>query len=76
MGPGDDTVEREPRLARRSPFVLSAKLCPRCLSPMGPVPNSMGGLYGIAPTYFECPKCGYAGTLYLEKEPVTGTGRK
>ena len=72
MNPGE-AGEREPRLARRSPFTRSAKLCPRCLSPMDPIKNPIGELWGIVPTNYECPKCGYAGTVFLEKEPGTGT---
>ena len=76
MNSGEEPREREPRLARRSPFVLSGKLCPRCLAPMEPIKNTIGGLYGIAPTYFECPRCGYSGLVYLEKEPDSGSETK
>lgn len=71
-GPG----EREPRLARRSPFARSARLCPRCLTPMEPIKNPIGELWGIMPTNYECSKCGYAGTVFLEKEPETGKGKE
>ena len=61
-GPGD----REPRLARRSPFALSVKLCPRCLNPLE---AKMLSLAGYLPMEYQCPKCGYYGTMYLEKDP-------
>lgn len=74
MSPGIVSSESEPgeraaRLARRSPFSPSMKLCPRCLSPLEPIKNPIGELWGIMPTNYECPKCGYAGTVFLEKEP-------
>lgn len=64
---------REPRLARRSPFTRAMKLCPRCLTPLGPIQNPIGELWGIVPTNYQCPKCGYAGTVFLEKEPDSET---
>lgn len=63
-GPGD----RVPRLARRSPFAPATKLCPRCLSPL----KTVLGLPGMTPPSYLCPKCGYAGTVYLERESEEG----
>ena len=73
MGPENEAGDREPRLARRSPFVLSTKLCPRCLAPLTPR-NKLGGW--LVPQDYYCEKCGYAGTVYLEKEPDTETGKR
>jgi hypothetical protein len=58
--PGD----KAPRLARRSPFAPVTKLCPRCLNPL----QTVLGLPGMTPPSYFCSKCGYAGTVYLEKE--------
>ena len=69
MSSDSEPSERAPRLARRSPFSPSTKLCPRCLAPLEPIKNAIGELWGIMPTNYECPKCGYAGTVFLEKEP-------
>ena len=75
--PGESEPEdRAPRLARRSPFSPSAKLCPRCLTPLAPIQNPIGELWGIMPTNYECPKCGYAGTVFLERAPEGETETK
>jgi hypothetical protein len=66
-----DPGEREPRLARRSPFVLSTKLCPKCLAPLSSA-NELGGW--LVPMNYYCSKCGYSGTVYLEKEPGPSPG--
>ncbi len=58
---------RRPRLARRSPFAPATKLCPRCLSPLV---TANKDLLGIVPGQYTCPKCGYAGSVYLEKESL------
>ena len=42
------------------------KLCPKCLSPLKPR-NELGGW--LDPQDYYCTKCGYAGTVYFEKEP-------
>lgn len=56
---------REPRLARRSPFAPATKLCPRCLGRL----EARGKLGGwLIPQDYFCPKCGYAGTAYLERD--------
>ncbi len=65
MQPSDEPREREPRLARRSPFALSTKLCPRCLNPLKPL-GRLGGW--LVPQDYYCPKCGYTGTVFIEKE--------
>jgi len=62
---GETDEERQPRLARRSPFVHVSKLCPRCLSPLSEE-GKLGG-WLIPQSYF-CEKCGYTGTVYLEKD--------
>ncbi|HYC26437.1 MAG TPA: hypothetical protein VEB67_00255 [Nitrososphaerales archaeon] len=62
----DEGDERQPRLARRSPFVPATKLCPRCLSPL----STRGKLGGwLIPQDYFCSKCGYAGTAFLERDP-------
>jgi len=63
--PQDQPEDAEPRLARRSPFALSRKLCPKCLSPL----QGGGGLGGwLIPMNYYCTKCGYSGTVYVEQE--------
>ena len=66
MASGDADEEKQPRLARRSPFVHVSKLCPRCLSPLS-AEGKLGG-WLIPQTYY-CAKCGYSGTVFLEKDP-------
>ena len=58
--------DREPVLARRSPFAPERKLCPRCLSPLAAANKD---LWGFVPAEYLCPKCGYSGAVYLEKGP-------
>ena len=72
MQPQDDPSEREPRLARRSPFEPARKLCPKCLSPL----RGTGGLGGwLIPMSYYCPKCGYSGTVFVEKEAGQEQGK-
>ena len=66
MHPQEAPGEREPRLARRSPFVPEAKLCPRCLKPLKVFNRD---LMGFVPSEYSCPSCGYVGSVYLTKEP-------
>lgn len=68
MDPPDED-RREPTLTRRSPFALSMKLCPRCLTPLN---STNKDLMGFVPAEYFCPKCGYSGSVYLEKEPEPG----
>lgn len=57
--------ERLPRLARRSPLISRRKYCPKCLGPV----NRGSGLGGwLLPQDYVCVKCGYRGTVYLEKD--------
>jgi hypothetical protein len=73
MHPQDKPEEREPRLARRSPFAPSTKLCPKCLAPL----KGTGGLGGwLIPMSYYCPKCGYSGTVFIEKERESGEGNR
>jgi len=65
-GPG----EHEPRLARRSPFALETKLCPKCLSPLKGS-SKLGGW--LIPQDYYCTNCGYSGTVFVEREHDTGT---
>ncbi|HMD79136.1 MAG TPA: hypothetical protein VKF39_04040 [Nitrososphaerales archaeon] len=61
-----------PRLARRSPLRLATKLCPRCLTPLT-ARSQLGGW--LVPQDYYCSKCGYAGTVFLEREggePLSG----
>ena len=69
--PHNEPEEREPRLARRSPFAPAAKLCPRCLNPLTPR-NKLGGW--LIPQDYYCTKCGYSGTVFVEKESEPGEG--
>ncbi len=63
--PQDEPKEREPTIARRSPFAPATKLCPKCLAPL----KGTGGIGGwLVPMNYHCPKCGYTGTVYFEKE--------
>ncbi|MDG6919988.1 MAG: hypothetical protein JRN59_00475 [Nitrososphaerota archaeon] len=66
MQPQREPDDREPVLARRSPFEPDIKLCPRCLTPLT---QSNKDLWGFVPAEYLCPKCGYSGSVYLEKEP-------
>ena len=61
---------REPRLARRSPFVPVTKLCPKCLSPLKEVTRT---LQGWVPLEYYCNNCGYSGSVYFEKDSEKGT---
>ena len=70
MGSQERPDDREPVLARRSPFAPAAKLCPKCLSPLVSYNKDM---VGIIPAEYYCPKCGYSGSVYLE-EPEKGSG--
>jgi hypothetical protein len=69
--PQGEPEEREPRLARRSPFALETKLCPKCLGPL----KTQMGLPGILPSSYYCPKCGYSGIVYIAKEPSSDKGK-
>jgi len=63
--PADNLDDREPKLARRSPFVLATKLCPRCLNPLEGR-SKLGGW--LIPQDYYCTKCGYSGSVFVEKE--------
>ena len=73
MQPSGDKGEKGPRLARRSPFAPVTKLCPNCLSPLKELNRVMAGWI---PMDYYCPKCGYSGTVYLEKEPESSQGNE
>ena len=66
-------TEREPKLARRSPFAPATRLCPRCLSPLK-IGNELSGW--MTPLSFYCEKCGYSGSVYLEKDPESEKGNQ
>ena len=70
MSPESGPSDREPRLARRSPFAPSTRLCPKCLSPLK-IANELSGW--LTPLSFYCEKCGYAGTVFVEKDPDSET---
>ena len=72
MPPESDAEDRAPRLTRRSPFAPATKLCPSCLAPL----KTMLGLPGMTPPSYFCQKCGYAGTVFLEKEASEQQGGK
>lgn len=73
MATDNNADGREPMLARRSPFAPAAKLCPKCLSPLTTYNKDM---MGIIPSEYYCPKCGYSGSVFLEKEPESDKGTK
>ena len=73
MHPSEDREERGPRLARRSPFAPVTKLCPNCLSPLKVLNR---GMTGWIPLEYYCAKCGYSGSVYLEKEPDSTAGKE
>ncbi len=54
----------QPRLVRRSPLRPAQKLCPRCLAPVRNA-SKLGGW--LIPMNYDCPKCGYHGTAFLER---------
>ena len=64
MSADGDPGGREPKLARRSPFAPETKLCPKCLTPL----KTILGIPGMTPPSYLCPKCGYSGIVFLEKE--------
>ena len=69
--PNDQPDNKQPRLARRSPFSPATKLCPKCLAPL----KGTGGIGGwLIPMNYYCPKCGYSGTVFIEKDSQTGEG--
>ena len=73
MQPKDEPGEKQPTLARRSPFAPARKLCPKCLSPL----QGGGGLGGwLIPMNYFCQKCGYSGTVFVEEkqQPEKGKG--
>jgi len=72
MQPQDESSEREPRLARRSPFAPARRLCPKCLSPL----RGTGGLGGwLIPMNYYCQNCGYSGIVFVEKEGEPEEGK-
>jgi hypothetical protein len=73
MTPEGEGEDREPRLARRSPFALASKLCPRCLNPLT-ARNKLGGW--LIPQDYFCTNCGYSGTVFVEREAGDEAGDK
>ena len=73
MQPEGEPEDREPRLARRSPFAPVSKLCPRCLNPLT-ARNKLGGW--LVPQDYYCTKCGYSGTVFIEREAPDKSGDK
>ena len=65
MQPGAEPEDDLPKLTRKSPFTITAKLCPRCLKPL-----QRGSKFGgwLVPQDYVCPSCGYRGTVFLEKD--------
>jgi len=69
--PQDEPQDRQPTLARRSPFAPATKLCPKCLSPL----QGGGGIGGwLIPMNYFCSRCGYSGTVFIEREPEKEKG--
>jgi uncharacterized Zn finger protein (UPF0148 family) len=53
------------RYVRKSPLIPTAKLCPRCLTPL----QKWGKLGGwLVPQDYYCPNCGYKGIVFLEQD--------
>jgi predicted amidophosphoribosyltransferase len=61
----DEAAEDSPRLARKSPFAPTVKLCPKCLKPLQRG-SRLGGW--LVPQDYFCPECGYQGTVFVEKD--------
>lgn len=55
----------KPRVARKSPLIPMAKLCPRCLKTLQKG-SKLGGW--LVPQDYYCESCGYKGTVFLEQE--------
>jgi hypothetical protein len=72
VDPQGEPEEREPKLARRSPFVAEVKLCPKCLTP---VKSFTADLMGFVPAEYYCPKCGYSGMVYVVKDKDETEGK-
>jgi uncharacterized protein with PIN domain len=73
MQPQGEPEEREPRLARRSPFAPVTKRCPKCLTPLKELNRAMTGW---VPMEYYCPSCGYSGIVYVEQEPEQKAGKE
>lgn len=59
------------RLKRRN---VSPKFCPKCGSPNLQLSSGIEShpkWYGFAPTLYVCEKCGYKGSIALEREEET-----
>ena len=54
----------KPRIVRKSPLKPVVKLCPKCTAPLS-TGSKLGGW--LIPQDYYCEKCGYRGTVYLEK---------
>ena len=64
MQPEEESDEPRLKLTRLSPLARTQKLCPRCLNPLNRG-SKLGGW--LIPQDYYCSKCGYTGTVYLEK---------
>ena len=65
MQPQGDAEQGLPSFTRKSPFVPTVKLCPKCLKPLQR--GSRLGGWLIPQDYF-CQECGYRGVVFLEKD--------
>ena len=54
-------VSGKPTIRRR---FFTTKLCPNCLNPLEPIDKLSGW---VTPEAFTCSKCGYVGSVALEK---------
>ena len=70
-----DDDEGLPKVVRRNPTKLIAKLCVNCLAPLEKG-SELGGW--LVPQDYFCGNCGYKGYVYLEdrrgEEPARRTG--
>ena len=69
--PTSDFEVGKPKITRKSPLARTTKLCPRCLEPLQRG-SKLGGW--LVPQDYYCTKCGYKGTVYLEKSTAEGEG--
>jgi hypothetical protein len=69
LGKDSEPAENHPGLTRKSPFVLTVKLCPKCLNPLQKG-SRLGGW--LVPQDYYCPNCGYHGVVFLERDVHVG----
>jgi predicted RNA-binding Zn-ribbon protein involved in translation (DUF1610 family) len=76
MGRLSDFREVIKELKHKKRDEATINVCPKCgskkivLSSLGTYP----GLYGIAPSQYICPECGYQGPIVMEQTKTEKTG--